>query len=127
MTVVLRSVVAAAPVRAPRHSAMTRSRTLVALIAVALEAAACGRPVVAAGVGGLRTIVDDGHTGLLVDGRDPVAYAHAVESVLRNPELARSMGEAAAHRAAGFTWSITAARLRRLYTDLVARELVACA
>ena len=94
---------------------------------VALEAAACGRPVVAAGVGGLRTIVDDGRTGFLVDGREPSAYASAVDVLLRDPALATAMGAAAAQRAAGFTWSTTAARLRRLYTDLVARELVACA
>jgi D-inositol-3-phosphate glycosyltransferase len=94
---------------------------------VALEAAACGRPVVAAGVGGLRTIVDDGQTGFLIDGRDPAAYASAVDALLRDPTLAAGMGAAAARRAAGFTWSTTAARLRRLYTDLVARELVACA
>jgi D-inositol-3-phosphate glycosyltransferase len=94
---------------------------------VALEAAACGRPVVAAAVGGLRTIVADGRTGFLVEGRDPRDYATAVDSLLRDSELASAMGAAAARRAAGFTWSTTAARLRRLYTDLVARELVACA
>ena len=42
---------------------------------VALEAAACGTPVVAAAVGGLRTLVDDGRTGFLVDGRDPADFA----------------------------------------------------
>ncbi len=42
---------------------------------VALEAAACGTPVVAASVGGLRSLVDDGDTGFLVESRDPVDYA----------------------------------------------------
>ena len=42
---------------------------------VALEAAACGVPVVAAAVGGLTTLVDDGRTGFLVEGRDPADYA----------------------------------------------------
>ncbi|MCU1377812.1 MAG: mshA [Acidimicrobiales bacterium] len=93
---------------------------------VALEAAACGRPVVAAGVGGLRTIVDDGRTGLLVEGRDPASYAAAVDQLLRDEELAASMGAAGAERAGHYTWSTAAARLRRLYSDLVVRELVAC-
>ena len=93
---------------------------------VALEAAACGRPVVAADVGGLRTIVDDGRTGYLIDGRDPAPYAAAVERLLRDGDLAVSMGAAATERAGRYTWSTTAARLRRLYSDLVVRELVAC-
>lgn len=94
---------------------------------VALEAAACGTPVVAAAVGGLRTLVEDGRTGYLVDGRDPADHAAAVEAVLADPAAASAMGAAAAHRAAGYTWSTTAARLRRLYADLTARQLVDCA
>jgi D-inositol-3-phosphate glycosyltransferase len=94
---------------------------------VALEAAACGRPVVASDVGGLRTIVEDGRTGFLVDGRDPEAYAARVESLLTDVALASEMGAAAATRAGGFTWSTTAARLRRVYADVAARVLVDCA
>jgi len=93
---------------------------------VALEAAACGTPVVAAAVGGLLTIVDDGVTGLLVDTRDPGDHAVAIATVLGDPELARAMGEAGAVVARGFTWSTTAARLRRLYADLTARAPVSC-
>ena len=96
---------------------------------VALEAAACGIPVVASAVGGLLNIVHDGVTGLLVDGRDPDRYARAIAQVLDDPAGAAAMGEAGAVRARRFTWSFTAARLRRVYTDLAARsvpELVAC-
>jgi D-inositol-3-phosphate glycosyltransferase len=93
---------------------------------VALEAAACGTPVVAANVGGLRTLVDDGRTGFLVDGRVPGDYADAVERLLAVPDLGASMGARAATRAGTYTWSIAAARLRRLYSDLAARELVRC-
>ena len=96
---------------------------------VALEAAACGIPVVASAVGGLLNIVHDGVTGLLVDGRDPARYARAIGQLLDDPAGAAAMGAAAAVRARRFTWSFTAARLRRLYTDLAARtvpELVAC-
>lgn len=93
---------------------------------VALEAAACGTPVVAAAVGGLRTIVAHGGTGFLVDGRDPAAYAGYVEQILDSPVLAAELSAAAAHRATGYTWSTTAGRLRRLHSDLMARSLVRC-
>jgi D-inositol-3-phosphate glycosyltransferase len=93
---------------------------------VALEAAACGTPVVAAAVGGLRTLVEDGRTGFLVEGRDPHAFAAATDQLLERPELAAAMGADAATRALTFTWSTTAARLRRLYADLTARALVDC-
>jgi D-inositol-3-phosphate glycosyltransferase len=94
---------------------------------VALEAAACGRPVVASDVGGLRTIVESGRTGFLVDGRAPEPYAAKVALLLDQPELAAELGRAAAARAAGFTWSTAAARLRRVYADVAARALVDCA
>jgi D-inositol-3-phosphate glycosyltransferase len=93
---------------------------------VALEAAACGIPVVAANVGGLRTLVDDGRTGILVDGRDPASYADAISRLLDEPARAAAMSAAAAEMAAGYRWSTTAARLRRLYADLTARQLVTC-
>jgi D-inositol-3-phosphate glycosyltransferase len=93
---------------------------------VALEAAACGVPVVASDVGGLRTIVDDGRTGFRVEPRDASAFAVAVDKLLADPALAAAMGAAAADRARDFTWSTAAARLRRLYTDLTSRALVEC-
>lgn len=93
---------------------------------VALEAAACGTPVVAASVGGLRSLVDDGTTGFLVDERDPAAYAAPVAKLLGDPALAAEIGATASMRSRRYSWSITAARLRRLYGDLVARGLVRC-
>jgi D-inositol-3-phosphate glycosyltransferase len=93
---------------------------------VALEAAACGIPVVAAAVGGLTTIVDDGVTGFLLDERDPADYALAVDELLADPARARAMGDAAAAHARNYTWSLTAARLRRVYADLATRSLVEC-
>ncbi|MGZ4688589.1 MAG: glycosyltransferase [Acidimicrobiia bacterium] len=93
---------------------------------VALEAAACGTPVVAANVGGLRSLVDDGGTGFLIDGRDPADFAGPVSLLLSDPELAVSLGSNAEARSRRYAWSITAARLRRLYADLLARELVSC-
>ena len=94
---------------------------------VALEAAACGIPVVAAAVGGLRTLVDHGRTGHLVERRDPDAFADRIAEVLRDEAAAARMGAEAAAHARNFTWSTTAARLRRLYADLTTRSLVDCA
>ena len=94
---------------------------------VALEAAACGTPVIATAVGGLPTLVAHGRTGLLVKDRDPVNWAAALDELLDRPELRASMGVAGAALAGRFNWSTTAARLRRLYGDLaLSRELVAC-
>jgi D-inositol-3-phosphate glycosyltransferase len=93
---------------------------------VALEAAACGTPVVAAAVGGLLTLVDDGVTGLLVDTREPADYAAAVAEVLGDPDRAAALAAAAVERARGYTWSTTAGRLRRLYADLTSRAPVSC-
>jgi D-inositol-3-phosphate glycosyltransferase len=91
---------------------------------VALEAAACGTPVVAADVGGLRLLVDDGVTGFLIGERDPAEYAARIDRVLQD-----ECGELGAHayaRSMGYRWSIAAARLRRHYDDLTARATVKC-
>ena len=93
---------------------------------VALEAAACGTPVVASAVGGLRTLVDHGHSGFLVEGRDPEVFASYTEELLTNDVLAGDMSVVAATRAGRYTWSMSAARLRRLYADLTVGALVEC-
>lgn len=59
---------------------------------VAAEAMACARPVVASGVGGLREIVVDGETGLLVPPKDPESLAGAISSLLSDPSRASAMG-----------------------------------
>jgi D-inositol-3-phosphate glycosyltransferase len=93
---------------------------------VALEAAACGTPVVASAVGGLLTLVDHGTTGFLVEGRDPDAFGAYTSELLDNPARGAEFSAAAAQRARAYTWSVAAARLRRLYADLTSRELVDC-
>ena len=95
---------------------------------VALEASACGIPVVASGVGGLLTLVDHGDTGFLVPDRDPggVRPAHR-----RDPRRPGARGAVRADGGAGGRAAtrgrFAAARLRRIYADLTVRELVACA
>lgn len=74
---------------------------------VALEASACGTPVVASAVGGLRTVVRDGETGYLVR-RDPTAFAAAVSRVLADRDARDRMGERAVRHAERFPWSRTA-------------------
>ena len=93
---------------------------------VALEAAACGIPVIANAVGGLLSLVDHGRTGYLVADRDPEVFAKYTAELLDNPALAAAMGIAAAERGRRYTWSFAAARLRRVYTDITSRSLVNC-
>jgi glycosyltransferase involved in cell wall biosynthesis len=61
---------------------------------VAIEAMSVGKPVVAAGHGGLIDIIDDGRTGILVTPGDPVALANALQLLIGNPLLRRRLGEA---------------------------------
>jgi D-inositol-3-phosphate glycosyltransferase len=93
---------------------------------VALEAAACGTPVVAAAVGGLSSLVDDGVTGHLVDSREPADYAAPIARLLADPATSAAMGADAEAASRRYAWSMTAARLRRLYADLLVREPVSC-
>jgi D-inositol-3-phosphate glycosyltransferase len=93
---------------------------------VALEAAACGIPVVASAVGGLLTLVDDGLTGYLISDRDPSLFAARIATILDNPTLAEGMSIRSSERARRYTWSFAAARLRRVYADLAVHELVSC-
>ena len=85
---------------------------------VAAEAMACGTPVVATAVGGLTTLVEDGVTGVLMPTRDPAAWAHTLDALLAHPLRLAEMSAAAAERGRHYTWSTTAARLRRVYSDL---------
>lgn len=93
---------------------------------VALEAAACGIPVVASAVGGLTTLVDDGRTGFLVPDRDPASYARALATLLADRSLAHRFGEAGARRSRSYTWSAAAHQLLEIYQALTTRQLVAC-
>ncbi len=93
---------------------------------VALEASACGTPLVAAAVGGLRILVDHGRNGFLVEGRSPEDYARYVDRILEDRDMARAMGAAGSLRARDYTWSTTAGRIRRIHADLTERVLVEC-
>ena len=84
---------------------------------VALEAQACGRPVVATDAGGLRHAVHDGHTGLLVPGHDADDWADALAQLLDHPAERARLGANAAAHASRFSWSTTAAATLEAYGD----------
>ncbi|MEN8705006.1 MAG: D-inositol-3-phosphate glycosyltransferase [Nocardioides marinisabuli] len=75
---------------------------------VAAEAQATGTPVVAAAVGGLTTVVRDGHSGLLVEGHEAGDWADAIARVLTEPVLAQRLRSGAVLQAKGFSWEATA-------------------
>ncbi|GLY03281.1 MULTISPECIES: D-inositol-3-phosphate glycosyltransferase [Actinoplanes] len=94
---------------------------------VALEAQACGTPVVAAAVGGLVTAVRDGISGVLVDGHEPAAWARVLSELLAAPGRRRRLSAGAAAHASRFSWDRTADDLLRVYRDAVTehRALIA--
>jgi len=86
---------------------------------VALEAQACGAPVVAAAVGGLRYIVEDGVTGYLVEGHDPGDHADRLIAVLADPGEARRMGDVGVARSFRFSWDVTVGAMVSVYRELL--------
>ena len=84
---------------------------------VALEAQACGTPVVAAAVGGLRTAVRDRVSGVLVPGHDPRDYADVLEDLLARPRHRARLAAGAVAHAAEFGWSATAGGVLTSYRD----------
>ncbi len=93
---------------------------------VALEAAASGTPVVAAPVGGLRSVVEHGRTGFLVDDATPEAFAARVAALIDTPLLSAEMAMDAADRARLFSWTAMARSLRATYRRVQSRVLVDC-
>lgn len=87
---------------------------------VAAEAQATGTPVVAAAVGGLTTVVRDRHSGLLVDGHEPEAWAAALGELISDPELRVRLEAGALEQARQFSWEATAQRTLEVYEQ--ARE-----
>jgi D-inositol-3-phosphate glycosyltransferase len=86
---------------------------------VALEAQACGRPVVASGVSGLRSVVRDEVSGYLIDDHDPAIYAERIGRLLADPELAQQMGRRGRLLAQRFSWTRTADRLGNLFEGAI--------
>jgi D-inositol-3-phosphate glycosyltransferase len=82
---------------------------------VAVEAQACGTPVIAARVGGLATAVQDGVTGLLVSGHDPVTWGASLAALLDADTRRARMSEAAVRHANRFSWDRTVEATLEVY------------
>jgi D-inositol-3-phosphate glycosyltransferase len=93
---------------------------------VALEAAACGTPVVASDVGGLRSLIDHGRTGYLVEDRAPESFAAWVRQIVAEPLLAERLSTGAVMRARRYTWARAAHLLREIDAELTLGRLVEC-
>jgi D-inositol-3-phosphate glycosyltransferase len=86
---------------------------------VALEAQACGTPVVATAVGGLRAAVSDGFSGSLVDGHDPKAWGAVLLRLIAQPERRLILSMGAVQHASHFGWDRTSRALLDLYDKVV--------
>lgn len=89
---------------------------------VALEAEACGTPVVAAAVGGLPTVVADG--GVLVDSHDPVQWSDAIALLLADPEHRNALSRNAIEHASHYSWDNTTDQLLAVYEQACRRPAV---
>ena len=87
---------------------------------VAVEAQACGTPVVAAAVGGLPTAVADGESGYLVDGHDPADYARVLDRLIASPGERSRLSDGAIRHAHSFGWPATAAAMLDVYAQAAA-------
>ena len=85
---------------------------------VALEAMACGTPVVACRVGGLPAVVEHGRNGYLIPWRCPEPFADSLEVILSSKGLQKSMSLSARKRAEGMGWETVAEEIHRLYASL---------
>ncbi|MFQ5878664.1 MAG: glycosyltransferase [Dehalococcoidia bacterium] len=93
---------------------------------VAVEAMACGTPVVATRVGGLAGTVRDGETGYLIPWRCPEPFADKLETLLINDELRQRLGQAARAAVEPYRWHSVADQVEAIYQELLAAPEEAC-
>lgn len=86
---------------------------------VALESQACGTPVIATAVGGLRTAVADGISGVLVDGHDPKAWSSVITRLLQEPQRRVLLSMGAIEHASHFGWDATARGTLDIYDQVI--------
>jgi len=86
---------------------------------VALEAMACGTPVIASQVGGLAFLVQDGITGYSIPDDNPQALADKLSLLVCNPDLRNKLGQQAADYARQYDWEIIAQRIANVYQEML--------
>ena len=89
---------------------------------VALEAQACGTPVVASAVGGLRTAVADGISGVLVDGHDARAWSSVLARLLQEPQRRVLLSMGALEHASHFGWGATSRGTLDIYDRVISSQ-----
>jgi D-inositol-3-phosphate glycosyltransferase len=89
---------------------------------VALEAMACGTPVVASEVGGLAFLIQDGITGYHFPAEDPEALSEKLISLIENDDLRKSMSKNAVEVAKDYGWEKIARRIITLYEEVIGEE-----
>ena len=92
---------------------------------VALEAMACGTPVIATRVGGLARLVQNGRTGFVVPDSNPQLLAEAIERLVRDPALRARIGQEGTRYAQRFAWERISRRVLKLYEGMLAGQVAA--
>ena len=91
---------------------------------VAIEAQACGTPVIAARVGGLPTAVRDGISGILVDSHEPATWANHIIEVVSNEALRSKLSTGAIAHASHFGWEDTTEQLISVYSEAIKSSML---
>jgi D-inositol-3-phosphate glycosyltransferase len=86
---------------------------------VALEAMACGTPVIVSQVGGLPYLVQDGKTGFVVPSGGPEVLVDPLNQLMNDNELRERMGNQAAAYAKGYSWELIAKKINKVYQELL--------
>jgi len=89
---------------------------------VALEAMACGTPVVASQVGGLAFLVRDGETGYVVPGNDVQKLARRLIEIIKDKELRNKLGSKSAEYAQLYAWEIISEKMIELYNQVLGKD-----
>ena len=85
----------------------------------ALEAMACGTPVITSRNSGAKTFIEQGTSGYLIPWNCPEPYAERLETLLKNPILRANMGQQAIIQANKMSWSIAATKTNGVYANLI--------